>query len=696
MKFTFYLLVFLGILLAKASNAQCDYTLFLGNDTSLCEGESLALNAFINDSLFYTWQNSSHNPLFTVHVAGTYYCEVTSYGPNLIENGDFEMGDTLFISDYVLGTGGPWGQLSAAGTYAVNTSPSNVHNNFAVCSDHGPGTGNMMICNGSTTSNAVVWSQTIDVEANTTYSFSTWITSVVSDNPAQLKFKINGVNIGNTFSPNGITCNWQLFDEVWNSGANTSAVISIVNQNVAEGGNDFALDDIYFSEFCALSDTIIVSYTPAPDIELGPDTLICGEGAFTLDVTLPDASYLWQNGSNLPTFLVDQSGFFWAEVTVNQCASSDSILVSYIALPDIDLGPDTAICENEVLSLDAELTSATYLWQDGSTSSNYIVEQEGLYWSEVTVGTCHNSDSIFVSFTPLPEVYLGNDTSICTNDALTLNVGLPNGTYLWQDGTSTSVYEALQAGLYWAEVTVDQCSDRDSLFLSLLPLPVVNLGPDTTVCENEEVILNASTPGGSYSWQDGSTSSFYTVEDAGMYWAEVTVGLCSNSDEIMVYYTPLPSVYLGVDTVICMDDVLDLDASVNGGSYIWQDGSTDANFTVDQPGLYSVEVWADECMNSDNIYIETIDCTITLIIPNVFSPNHDGYNEYFTPVYSAGIASMSTAIYNRWGKIVYESNNPSILWNGDGLSEGTYYWIISYVGVNKQHYEKKGWVELLR
>ena len=165
-------------------------------------------------------------------------------GNNLVFNGDFEQGNLGFNSSYTYVPSSSW--LNAS-EYDIVTNPQNTHNLFASCTDHTSGIGQMMVVNGSSTPNTNVWCQTININSNQIYEFGTWITSVDPQSPAILDFSINGVTIG-TFSPSANTCNWQQFYTSWCSDTNTTATICIVNQNTQPIGNDFALDDIYFSE----------------------------------------------------------------------------------------------------------------------------------------------------------------------------------------------------------------------------------------------------------------------------------------------------------------------------------------------------------------------------------------------------------------------------------------------------------------
>lgn len=164
-------------------------------------------------------------------------CSITS---NLVTNGDFSSGNSGFSSSY----GYNPGNLTPEGKYDILTNPNDDHSNFSACGDHTSGAGNMMVINGANAAGVTVWCGSVNVTANSSYTFSTWVASVHPTSPAILQFSINGVNLGSTFTASSTTCNWQQFCETWNSGVSTTASICIVNQNTAATGNDFALDDI--------------------------------------------------------------------------------------------------------------------------------------------------------------------------------------------------------------------------------------------------------------------------------------------------------------------------------------------------------------------------------------------------------------------------------------------------------------------
>ncbi|MCB0643916.1 MAG: SprB repeat-containing protein, partial [Phaeodactylibacter sp.] len=249
----------------------------------------------------------------------TYTLTALTPGENLIINGDFEAGDLGFTSDYALGTGGPWGPLSNAGTYAVASNTNDVHSNFASCTDHTTGSGDMLIVNGSTLANENIWCQVVTVAPNTDYQFSTWIMTAISENPAILQFSINGNLLGDPFEAAFQTCDWLQFFEVWNSGSLTTAEICIVNQNVGQSGNDFALDDISLVPLCTSSSekSIIVSNLEAQiinPINIGCDGLP-GSAEITASLGIEPYFYSWSTGDNTPAAQFLTGGTYLVTVT---------------------------------------------------------------------------------------------------------------------------------------------------------------------------------------------------------------------------------------------------------------------------------------------------------------------------------------------------------------------------------------------
>ena len=100
-----------------------------------------------------------------------------------------------------------------------------------------------------------------------------------------------------------------------------------------------------------------------------------------------------------------------------------------------------------------------------------------------------------------------------------------------------------------------------------------------------------------------------------------------------------------------------LNAEINDGFYLWNDLSTKPTYTINQPGLYWVEVGNHCGTDIDSIEVTFVDCYCYIYVPNAFSPNGDGTNDYFSPVSNCGFVEYRLQIFNRWGDLVYERTN---------------------------------------
>ena len=252
----------------------------------------------------YNWSNGSTGQTVLVDEAHNYYVSATnsigcvgtaliSVAQELVTNGDFEAGNTGFITDYsYVPPPGSSYSLYPEGDYAIDSSANDYHNNF-YGKDHTTSaqTGKFMIINGypgSTTK--IIWQETVTVIPNTDYYYSGWGMNLNPASPAQLRFEVNGVQVGTTANLNiaqkpasqaDININnWVRFyygnTNGWNSGSATTAVIRIIDLNPIVGGNDFGLDDISFAT--------LSPFVTGPGVDGTDNQVVCVETAIA-DIT---------------------------------------------------------------------------------------------------------------------------------------------------------------------------------------------------------------------------------------------------------------------------------------------------------------------------------------------------------------------------------------------------------------------------
>src|SRR5690606_11165148 len=150
---------------------------------------------------------------------------------------------------------------------------------------------------------------------------------------------------------------------------------------------------------------------------------------------------------------------------------------------------------------------------------------------------------------------------------------------------------------------------------------------------------------------------------------------------IPVTVNPTPYFNLGVDTTICYGCSLVLDPDVAGLNYVWFDNSTSSTYTATTTGLYYVtgtNIFG--CTFTDQVYI-AVECDYNLYIPNAFTPNGDGKNDFFIPV-AYNINDYSMQIFNRWGQLIWETDDLNAGWtgyyNGSMCADGIYTYQVTY------------------
>jgi gliding motility-associated-like protein len=451
---------------------------------------------------------------------------------------------------------------------------------------------------------------------------------------------------------------------------------------------------------CTAIDTINVNFHPKPTVFLGNDTTLCLNDKLTLRATYSGASYVWQDNSTKDLFTVTQQGLYWVQVNKDGCSVRDSISVSYKPLPKVNLGRDTGICVNQTLLLDASDPSvASYTWNDGSTGQTFLVKQAGTYFVKINGNNgCNNSDSITITTNPLPVFNLGQDTTLCEQQQLQLNVNVANATYNWNTGSKTNGITIKQAGIYWLDASVNGCTKRDSILVNYKPLPVINLGNDTTLCEGTTKTLDATNSNAAYKWNDLSTKSTLRVSNPGSYSVEVNLNGCIKKDTIVIFYNYKPIFTLGNDTLLCTGQTLVLNPKVSNAILVWQDGSSSSTYSISNAGIYKLTATNNCGSSSDEITVSKSMCKLEM--PTAFTPNNDAINNVFRVKYPEFIKTFKMKIFNRWGRMIFYTENPGQGWDGNynrqPVPEGNYMWQISLTDIEGNSETANGSVILIR
>jgi len=567
-----YLVLFLFLLLCFSGTvyAQCPVTVDAGPDQFICNPPNpVMLEGDITGAyLSFVWTPTTGmtgattlTPTVNVNQTTTYVLKVKAVDTNnnLVQNGDFEQGNTSFSSDYVYN---PGFTMFPFGSYEVTSTPAS----FPDCPDHTSGSGSYMVVDGAQTPNLQVWCQTVPVTANTDYNLSAWALSFVTNAPfALLKFTINGVAVGSTLNVSPPQCLWRPFSAIWNSGANTSATICIEDITVTGSNNDFGIDDIALNPICTATDTVKVQVLNVQAVS-NPAfiNLPCAGALLTLNgagsSTGPNISYLWDtsdgnivSGATTLTPAIDQPGIYTLTVTYDygsgQCTKSTNVTVilNPNAISATIQPPQPLGCGGTTVNLVGQSSqgAVSYAWStlngnivSGANSATAVVNQPGTYTLTVTniINGCSATAQTTVTVANNPPVANANasgpinclfaQTNLSgqgssTGGSIQYNWSSPNGGVI-VSGQNTINAVAGSGGLYILKVlnTSNTCFTLDSVLIvadtvhpkiMLTPPGVLNCLVDTlpiqvTITPTNAVPLWTAGPGGSIASGANSTT----------------------------------------------------------------------------------------------------------------------------------------------------------------------------------------------
>lgn len=495
---------------------------------------------------------------------------------------------------------------------------------------------------------------------------------------------------------------------------------------------------------------------PIPDLSgVTSNSFVCVGDTLKLfaSSTTAGVAFLWEGPagftSGLPTPILApatmaMAGTYSVTVSKASCYNYATTVVDIRPLPVPVLKSNTPVCSNDTLKLQgASATGASsYIWNGPNFFNSYSQSPNvafvqtvstGVYTLSVNWNGCTVSDtmSVVVNQTPMaPVVY---DTNYCQNDiAVPYNVIGTN--LIWYTtptgGTgnaTTPTPSTVNAGIfpmYVTQTSAEGCtSSRSKVTARVWLYPKLNLTvSDSVACAGKNITYNVDNVqegNTNFAWRFGSGSddvtgakanpidhSFsgpgvYTVQAAASYQYCPTITL-----KRVISVFPYASFDLGPDTTICpgsksiMLSARDLNTYGYQASWKWATGETTPKIVIVAPGTYRATANINGCESSDTILVAN-DCYIS--IPNVFTPNGDGVNDYFFPrqLLSAGMTQFDMSVYNRWGQLMFQSNTLEGhgwdgTYNGKPQPEGVYIYTIDATFKDGQHETHKGNVTLLK
>lgn len=477
-----------------------------------------------------------------------------------------------------------------------------------------------------------------------------------------------------------------------------------------------------------VSNTLEVKQYNTPYLLASPIAVICpNDSLIIVAVTNAGSIIAWQpplSGSSLSQTVYGPDTYYCditscgiithASVTVTQSN------VAAIIIPD---GP-LYFCSGDSVVLFGNGGMMLYEWTGGSIDTSITVFLSGTYILTTTDynGCTAVSSPVTISVVSVSPPVI-NDTTICYGTSILLSADA-EGQVVWYDSdvggniistgsefTTPVIFDTITYYLMTVDSGCPSGMVTVNVFINSASIPPV-ISSNSPVCEGSTIELFCdSVYGTNYNWT--GPAGFLSPAanpiiinasqvNAGNYSLVIHSDSCmSPASTITVQVIQNPTIALPDSLYLfCIDDGILLDATYSGASYQWQDFSTNANYYVQAGGLYIVTVSVGNCKTTDSTQIYAEDCTPIIEMPNVFTPNSDGSNDLFLPIKFEFIIENKIMIFNRWGRLLYESNDVLSGWDGTyndrDCSDGVYFWILYYTGIKGEKGSLHGTVTLFK
>ncbi len=417
------------------------------------------------------------NPIATVNNTTQYIVEASYLDTNLIYNGNFELGNVGFTTQYDYATIGP----TTRELYSINTNASFFESAFCPCVRDG----NYIFFDGSINPNTIVYQSQVNILPNTDYVFSLELSTInVPPNPlnslADLQISINNAIVQSHFRPTIPCCTWNSIDVTWNSQNSSIATITIINLNLEPYGNDFGIDNISLRKICKATDTINIIFAPQTIID-------------TIDITICENELPYNYYDSVFT----QSGTYLYYFSTNNNIDSTYLIQLYVLEPYINT-INATICEGETYTENGfnQSTQGIYTQElqsiNGCDSTIILdLEVKQAYNTTINASICEGDtydqngfyESNAGSYTHTYNSYNGCDSTI----TLQLQVNNARDTVIYDTIYSGTAYNNFgfyrtEEGTYFNTYQIGQgCPMNITLYLTVKEVPQVNVWLPNTI-----------------------------------------------------------------------------------------------------------------------------------------------------------------------------------------------------------------------
>jgi gliding motility-associated-like protein len=435
---------------------------------------------------------------------------------------------------------------------------------------------------------------------------------------------------------------------------------------------------ISYSDWCGIPHqySVFATTLPYPTITVPPDSVVCDNSVLTLNAQVSGSftNIIWttntgsiSSGQATPTPTVSGAGTYTFTAFNGICSVNDNMVISELLYPIAAWSDSVYFCAGESIVLDPLSNATAFSWNiDGSISPTLAINSGGNYSVLLYNDFCATAESIVANEVAPPTLYLGQDQFLCIGETATINSNL---TGLWSVGGVSNQITTTSSGLYSQSLNTLGCLSADTVNITFQFPPVVNLGSDTTICEGTIINLNAGAPG---TWSSGNYTTILPVSAPGNYSVVVNDGVCISLDSIDIFMDFAPLDVLPDSVTHCSDLPITLNAGENlAETYSWNTSESTASIIPPVTGTYTLTA-SNYCGTRTEI-IEIIyeKCEFTLFVPNSFTPNNDGINDVWFPVFDQ-LDEIQITVFNSWGEAIFEGNKQNFFWTGN-VRGGDYY-----------------------
>jgi gliding motility-associated-like protein len=447
-----------------------------------------------------------------------------------------------------------------------------------------------------------------------------------------------------------------------------------------------------------------------------------GAGGYTYSIGAafqPNGNFSNLDTASYTVIMVDQNNC--SDTMIAVLDGVDSLQITNLTSVTTTCGLDNGTIDFDI---DGGTPNFQYSIDNGTTfsaASNFLNLAPGVYpiYVEDQNG-CFDTESIEIFPSTNPNIDNFNSTlEFCSlsDGGITSSTSLgitPYSFVLYQGPTlvsfnSTGNFTGLQSGDY-SLLVVDEIGCVDSVIVTVdsIPAPIAPL-QDTVLC-NLTLQINgvlsytgtnwtANSPLINFSNAAGQNPTI-VADTSGIYSITLTDSVCNFTETFELTFVADPFTKV-LDSTLCIGETQVIAALLQpqNTAYVWSTGASTTSISVTETGEYIVTA-SNMCgVSIDTATIEFYFCDLEL--PNVFTPNNDGNNDYFQLLFFGGLKTFNCTILNRWGQVIREYDNPAFMWDGkdeaqDDVLEGVYFYIVNAVTNGGNEIKKHGNVTLVR